>query len=237
MRSKTIVTYALLNRPWIKPSQPRAATMPRYHFNVVGGDGSDLVSDPEGVVLSSRNAARRKAVALARDMVRDGLVHEPTERWKIVVTGENGDVILRVPLSRNRGWTWTLWHPRELIAGSTWFLGATPSERFAASAGLGLAVQGALLAIFMIVSHGTTYQTASSRAGHGIVAARFAPQASPAAIAEFLNRYKAEVIGTPAQGGFYRLQIRDQSFRGNELPAVLSRMMRESIVELAASSE
>jgi hypothetical protein len=211
--------------------------MPRYHFNVVGGDGSDLVSDPEGVVLSSRNAARKKAVALARDMVRDGLVHEPAERWTIVVTGENGDEIVRVPLSRNRGWTWTLWHPRELIAGPVRFLGATPSERFAASAGLGLAIQGALLAIFMIVSHGTTYQTASSPAGHGILAVRFAPQGSPAAIADFLNRYKAEVIGTPAQGGFYRLRIRDQSLKENELPGVLSRMMRESIVELAASAE
>jgi hypothetical protein len=66
---------------------------------------------------------------------------------------------------------------------------------------------------------------------------RFASQSSPAAIAEFLDRYEAEVIGIPQQGGFYRLRIRDQYLRDNELQAVLSRMMQENIVELAASVE
>ena len=210
--------------------------MPRYHFNIVGGEGSDFVSDPKGVVLSSGNAARKKAVALARDMVRDGSVHEPMERWKIVVTGENGDEILRVPLSRNQGWTWTLWHPRQLIAGRTSFLGATPSDRFAATAGLGLAIQGALLAIFMIMSHGTTYQTASAPAEQRVLLVRFSPNASPEAVRDFLDRYQASVIGTPQPGGFYRLHVAEGR-SPDELAATASRIMKEAIVEIAATTE
>ena len=107
------------------------------------------------------------------------------------------------------------------MSGCGYFLGSGPSERFAASAGLGIAIQGAVMAILMIVSQGTTYQTASATGEHGIIAVRFAPQASPAAIAEFVERYEAEVIGIPRPGGFYRLRIREQYLRDNELTAVL----------------
>src|SRR5262249_49669792 len=103
------------------------------------------------------------------------------------------------------------------------------------SAGLGIAIQGAVMAILMLVSQGATYQTASAPAEHRFVAVRFAPQASPAAIAEFLDRYEAEIIGIPQRGGVYSLRIREQYLRDNKLPAVLSRMMQESIVAIAAS--
>jgi hypothetical protein len=80
--------------------------------------------------------------------------------------------------------------------------GEREHRRFAASAGLGIAIQGAVMSILMIVSQGTTYQTVSTPAEHGFVVVRFAPQASPAAIAEFLDRYEAELIGIPQRGGF-----------------------------------
>jgi hypothetical protein len=211
--------------------------MPRYYFNVIEGNDSDVINDTEGVVLSSQRVARKKAIGLARDIVKDGLVPEPIENWKIVVTLRNGVEVLPIRLSKTHARNiWVLLHPRQLMP-SRWLLGPGPSERFAASAGLGIAIQGAVMAMLMIVSQDMIYQTASAPGEHGIVAVRFAPQVSPAVIAEFLDRYEAEVIGIPRQSGFYRMRIREQYLQDNELSAVVSRMMQESIVELAASAE
>jgi uncharacterized protein DUF6894 len=95
--------------------------MPRYHFNVSEGDGRDVITDTEGVVLSGERAARKKAIKLARVIVRDGLVPEPIENWKVSVSLRNGIEALSVPLARSREQSvWILLLPREPAPSGVW---------------------------------------------------------------------------------------------------------------------
>jgi hypothetical protein len=116
-----MVTSARINPPGFDASpvvsfDRQRATMPRYYFNVVEGNDSGVINDTEGVVLSSQRVARKKAIGLARDILRDGLVPEPIENWKIVVRLRNGVEVLTIPLSRTRARSlWTLLHPRQLV--------------------------------------------------------------------------------------------------------------------------
>jgi Domain of unknown function (DUF6894) len=211
--------------------------MPRYHFNVIGGDGGNLVSDPEGAVFSNVRTARKRAAKLARDIVRHGAARESIDEWKIVITGESEDRIVTVPFSEISGRDfWIRFHARELTARLKGLVAGNPSDRFAATAGLGVAIQGALIAIFMIVSHGTTYQTASSPAGQRVLLVRFTPSASPEAVRDFLDRYQALVIGAAQAGGFYWLHVA-KARSPDELAATASRIMKEAIVEMAATAE
>ena len=66
---------------------------------------------------------------------------------------------------------------------------------------------------------------------------RFLPRATPEAISEFLDRYKAAVTGRPRSGDFYRLCLSDSRLTKEELAKLVTRMMQESIVELAATVE
>jgi len=87
-----------------------------------------------------------------------------------------------------------------------------------------------------------TYQTASAPetslpTGDAVVAVRFVSQASSEAIGEFLERYHAVIIGSPRAGGFYRLRLADLQVPTEERTEIVTRMMGESIVELAAAVE
>jgi hypothetical protein len=218
--------------------------MPRYFFNMVEGDARDLVRDSDGVVLADPSAARKEAAGLARDIVRHG-IRGRIQTWKIVVTDERGEQILIVPLSEmsaKRIWTW--FESRSLVASYRHFFGSGPSARFAAAAGLGIVIQAALLTGLMVMNltitdQPVTYQTASAPetstpTADALVAVRFVPQASPEAIGEFLERYKAAIIDSPRAGGFYRLRLVDASLPKQELTKI---MMGESIVEFVAAVE
>jgi hypothetical protein len=211
--------------------------MPRYFFNMVEGEGRDLIRDSDGVMLADPSAARKEAVALARDIVRHGL-QGPIETWKIVVTDDRGDQLLILPLSdipvqsvRTR------FGPRSLIARCRYLFGSGPSARFAAVAGLGILIQAALMTGLMIMNESGTYRTASAPASDAVVAVRFVPRTSPEAIGDFLDRYKASVIGTVRPGGFYRLRLAEPRLPEEELTKLLTAMMQESIVEFAAALE
>src|SRR5260370_11654711 len=76
----------------------RKAMMPRYFFNIMEGHSQNLVRDIEGVLLSGAGEARKEAIGLAQDITRHG-IHKPTQAWTVIVTDENGDEVLTVPLS------------------------------------------------------------------------------------------------------------------------------------------
>jgi hypothetical protein len=221
--------------------------MARYFFNIVEADARDLVRDSDGVVLAGPSAARKEAASLARDILRHGF-QGPLETWKIVVTDETGKQILIVPLSEIPAksiWTW--FESRSLVARHRHLFRSGPSARFAAAAGLGIAVQAALLTGLMVMNlmvtdQAVTYQTASAPAtslptGDAVVAVRFIANATPEVIGEFLDRYKATVIGGPRLGRFYQLRLTGMRPPEEELPKLLSRMTQESIVEFAATVE
>lgn len=211
--------------------------MPHYFFNMVEGDGRDAVRDSDGVVLSDAGAARKKAAGLARDIVRHGF-QEPIESWKIVVTDESGEQVLSLALSEiPAGSIWNWFESRSLIARCKRLFGVGPAARFAAAAGLGIVIQAGLLTVLMVMNETGKYQTASAPTSDAIVAVRFVGQASPEAIGEFLERYKAAIIDSPRAGGFYRLRFTDPHLPKEELTKTVTRMMRESIVELAAAVE
>jgi hypothetical protein len=211
--------------------------MPRYFFHMVEGDGSELIRDSDGVVLESVSEARKQAIALARHIVEDSSGGS-LDGWKIVVTDENGDELLIMPLSEMSAQSSRMWfQPGSLIARCKHLFGLRPSARFEAAAALGIVVQAALMTILMIVSKGESYRIASAPADEQNVAVRFIPQASPEAISEFLDRYKAAETGSPRSGGFYRLRLSDPRLPKEELAKLVTRMMQESIVELAATVE
>jgi uncharacterized protein DUF6894 len=210
--------------------------MPRYFFHVAEGDAADLIRDSDGVVLDGEGEARKRAIALARNIVRGS--GESLDGWKIVVAGEKGDQILVMPLSAISAQNILTWlQPGSLIAGCKYLFGLRPSDRFDAAAALGISIQAALMIILMIVSHSDSYRTASAPTEDRIVAVRFIPEASPEAIAEFMDRYKTVVIGSPRSGGFYRLRVSDPRLPKEDLAKLPARMMQDSIVELAATVE
>jgi hypothetical protein len=222
--------------------------MPRYFFHMVDGVGSELIRDSDGVVLEGASEARKQAIALARHIVEDSS-GESLDAWKIAVTDENGDELLIMPLSEMSAQSSRMWfQPGSLIARCKHLFGLRPSARFEAAAALGIVVQAALMTVLMIVSKGESYRTASPPAGDSYrtasaaadeqnVAVRFIPQASPEAISEFLDRYKAAETGSPRSGGFYRLRLSNPRLPKEELAKLVTRMMQESIVELAATVE
>ena len=168
---------------------------------------------------------------------------------EIVVTHENGDELLVMSLSGMSAQSDRMWfEPGSLIARCKHLFGLPPSARFEAAAALGIIVQAALMTVLMIVSKGESYRTASPPAGDSYrtasaaagdvaVAVRFVPQASPETIGEFLDRYNASMTAGPGSGGFYRLRLSDPHLPKEELAKLVTRMMQESIVELAAAVE
>ena len=65
--------------------------MPRYHFNL--HDGKDL-PDLEGVELANLLAARRSAVRISGDCLRDHAEEFWTgDEWKMDVTDEHGLIL------------------------------------------------------------------------------------------------------------------------------------------------
>ena len=72
--------------------------MPRYFFNIMEGHSQNLVRDIEGALLADAGEARKEALGLAQDITSHG-IHQPTQTWAVIVTDEQGDEVLTVPLS------------------------------------------------------------------------------------------------------------------------------------------
>src|SRR5215831_15841701 len=74
------------------PQQCLIGAMPRYFFHVTNGDS---ITDEEGEEFELFEAAREHAIAVARELVREGL------KWaghSISVTDERGTIVFKVPL-------------------------------------------------------------------------------------------------------------------------------------------
>jgi hypothetical protein len=208
--------------------------VPRYFFNIVDGYSENLVKDSEGAVFPDVDEARKEAIGLARDVARHGL-HRSTI-LQVVVTDERGNEALTVPLSEVRAGRIRTW--RDLgghFANLESPFGTRTFLWLLAVAVLALIVLAALTT-FRAGEKGGNYRTASAPASGAIVAVRFVADARAADITEFLNAYKASVVGGPRPGGFYRLSIADGTPQQDELAKIVGQMAREKIVEFAAAA-
>lgn len=71
--------------------------MPRYFFHIRAH--GQVECDTEGVELPNADAARREAIAAARDMVVEAVVgNNVIDQRKIEVVAESGDLVATVPL-------------------------------------------------------------------------------------------------------------------------------------------
>jgi hypothetical protein len=209
--------------------------MPRYFLNVVEGDSNNVVKDIEGVMLSGMHEARKSAVDFAQDFVKHGF-REANQKWKVVVTDENGTKVLTVPMSeiRTRSLVWL--HLRRYFAALESSLGPRTLACLIAAALIGIVVEVSVRRE-VVTKESRSYQTASAPTGVTIVAVRFAPQASAADITEFLDAYNASLVGGPRPAGFYRLRIGGATMPQEELAKLVDRMGREKVVEFAAAVE
>jgi uncharacterized protein DUF6894 len=206
--------------------------VPRYFFNIVDGYSENLVKDSEGAVFPDVDGARKEAIGLARDVARHGF-HRSTV-WQVVVTDEKGREALTVPLSEVRAGKIGSWRDlRGHLVNLESPLGARAFLWLLAAAVLTLIVLAALTT-FRVGEKSANYRTASAPTDGAIVAVRFVADARAADITEFLDAYKASLVGGPRPGGFYRLSIADKTLPPDELARIVEQMTREKIVEFAA---
>jgi hypothetical protein len=206
--------------------------MPRYFFNMVDGSSRNLVKDSDGAEFRDLSEARKEAVGLARDVARHGF--QGSAIWQVVVTDESGRDLLAIPLSQIRSSRIASW----IDLGRHM---AHVEARFGTRAFVALVV-AAMLTLITLAALTTlrgrdqngSYRVASAPGEGAIVAVRFAADAHVADITEFLETYKASVIGGPRPGGFYRLSLADRALPPEEIARTVGRMTRERIVEFAA---
>lgn len=206
--------------------------MPRYFFDVLGGDLKSLVKDSEGTVFPGVQEARKEALDFARDVVKHGF-REKIQTWKIVVTDDNGVQILAIPLSQIRV------HSNRILselwgrfAGLKFGLGLRVFA-WSIAAALVIVVVGGPLRREAAIGDSRSYETVST-GQDAILAVRFAPQASAADITKFLDSYNASVVGGPRPDGFYRLLIDEAVIPQKALGQLVAQMKREKVVEFAA---
>jgi hypothetical protein len=204
--------------------------VPRYFFNVVDGMSKNLMGDSDGIVFSDLSGARKEAVGWARDFARHNF-HESIQAWKVVVTDENADVVLTVPLFEVR--------PSKLTRA------CLELDRRISKLGLHVMVLSLAVAIVAVLVQagvktatvnetGGGYELASASSESTVLAVRFAPNASLVEITKFLDAYKASLFDGPRPGGFYRLRLASTSLPDGEIEAVIGRMAKEKVVEFVA---
>ena len=207
--------------------------MSRYFFNIVEGQSKTLVRDSEGAEFPSLDEAREEAIGLARDIVRHKY---PVQTWRIAVTKENGDEVLAVFPSETRARKIRDWFDLAVrIAKLEPSLGTRPFVWVVAAALLGIIAQTVVTILVKEESGTGSYQTASAKIEGSVVAVRFVPTASAADINEFLDSYKATIVGGPRPGGFYRIRIADVVVPQDELKNIVAGMAHEKVVEFAAA--
>jgi hypothetical protein len=210
--------------------------MPRYFFNIMEGHSRNLVRDIEGALLSGAGEARKEAIGLAQDITRHG-IHQPTQTWSVIVTDENGNEVLTVPLSgipaRKRQGSFDLGKRMAKLEASfgrgtiVWLIGA---------ALLAITVQTAITTV-RLARQSSSYQTASAPPEGALVAVRFASQTSMADVGKFLQAYQASLAGGPGPGNLYRLRLGETTMPQEELTKIVGRMTQEKVVEFAAAMQ
>lgn len=204
--------------------------MPRYFFNAVDGMSKNLMGDSEGIVFSDLSGARKEAVGWARDFARHNF-HESIRHWKVIVTDENADVVLTIPLSEAR--------PCKLTRARLKF------DRLVSKIGshvLLFSLAAAIVVVLMeaglktppVKVSGEGYELASSSPESHVLAVRFASNASLVDITKFLEAYNASPFEGPGPGGYYKLRIASTSLRQEEIKALIGRMAQENVVEFVA---
>jgi hypothetical protein len=210
--------------------------MPRYFFNIMEGHSQNLVRDIEGALLSGTGEARKEALGLAQDITRHG-IHEPLQTWTVIVTDENGDEVLTVPLSeapaRKTKSAFALGGRIAKLESSfgrgtiLWLIGA---------AVLAVSVPTAIRTVHLGQQH-EGYQTASAPAAGAFVAIRFAAQASMEDVSKFLEAYHASLADGPRPGNMFRVRIGDTALPPPELTQIVSRMGKEKVVEFVVAAQ
>jgi hypothetical protein len=204
--------------------------VPRYFFNVVDGVYKNLMGDSEGIVLSDLTGARKEAVGWARDFARHNF-HESIRSWKVIVTNENADVVLTIPLSEAR--------PCKLTRARL------KLDRLVSRIGSHVLMFSLAAAIVVVLAQagfkrapvketGGGYELASASTESPVLAVRFAPNASLVDITKFLDAYNASLFEGPGPGGIYKLQIASTGLSHGELKAVVGRIAQEKGVEFVA---
>jgi hypothetical protein len=206
--------------------------MPRYFFYLYDSSSKNLVRDSEGVLLSGLRDAKNEAIGLGKDIARLGI---DRSTWQVLVIDENGDRVLRVPLSEIRARKFQSWidlahriatyEPRFRSHVFTYLLMA---------AVLAMIGQAVVLTPQFRESGRSSYHLASVDAEGTTVDVRFVPRTSLADIEKFLRAYNASLVNGPLRGGWYRLRIADSSASPAELKDIASKMKQEDIVSLVA---
>jgi hypothetical protein len=214
-------------------SQKGEATVPRYFFNVVDGVSKTLMGDPDGIVFFDLTGARKEAVGWARDCARHNF-HGSIQSWKVIVTDENADVVLTVPLCKVRPSkltrAWLQLDRRISNLGSHVLV-------FSLAAAIAVVVVQAGLKTAPVKETGWGYELASVSIEIPVLAVRFAPNASLVEITKFLDAYKASVFDGPTPGGFYKLRIASTSLPQGEIKAIIGRMAQEKVVDFVAATQ
>jgi uncharacterized protein DUF6894 len=182
---------------------------------MVDGSCRNLVKDSDGAEFPDLNEARKEAVGLARDVARHGF--QGSAIWQVVVTDENGRDLLAIPLAQIRSSRITSWLDRgRHIAHVEARVGARAFVVLVVAAMLTL-ITLAALTTFRGREQGAGYRMASAPGEGAIVSVRFVADAHVADITEFLETYKASVVGGPRPGGFYRLSLGDRALPPEEI--------------------
>lgn len=125
--------------------------------------------------------------------------------------------------------------PPRLVA---WLVGLSPRTLAwsAAAAVLAIVLQAGVIATMLAGSHGGSFETASyrgqSEATGPTVLIRFAPQATAAEIAAFLEANRASIAAGPMAGGLFRLTVTPQA--GQDLAAIVGRMQQSPVAGFVA---
>jgi hypothetical protein len=208
--------------------------MPRYFFNIMEGHSQNLVRDIEGALLSGASEARKEALGLAQDITKHG-IHEPPQTWAVIVTDENGDEVLTVPLSGTRvRKTSAAFDLGNRVAKLESAFGRGTIVWLIGAAVLAVIVQATVTSVH-VAQQPATYETASAPAEGTVVAVRFAAQASMADITKFLHAYEASFADGPRAGDLYRLRMGETTLPPAERAKIVSRIAQEKVVEFVAS--
>jgi hypothetical protein len=207
--------------------------VPRYYFNVVDGASKTLMGDSYGIVFSDLSGARKEAVGWAKDFARHNF-YDSSQSWKVIVTDENADVVLTVPLCEGR--------PRKLTRACLELdrgiskLGSNVLVFLLAAAIVVVLVQAGLK-LTPVKESGDGYELASASTESPVLAIRFAPNASLVDITKFLDAYKASVFDGPGPGGLYKLRIASTSLPQGGIEILIGRMAKETAVEFVAIAQ
>ncbi len=110
----------------------------------------------------------------------------------------------------------------------------------AAAAALVIALQAGVLAGFVLQQNPGLYRTASVPAGTAAegsyVLIRFAPQATAAAIANFLEANKLGIVGGPTGGGLYRVRVAAKKLTQADLARVVTTLQNDKVIGFIAAA-